>query len=110
LLIGESRGSFVARGFAHLRPEQVAGMLLIVPGVAPSALRRAIPAERLATFDQLVVQTAEIVEKTKRTKWAATPLHDTDMAARVLEQFDFSFELEDPDAVFDGPCLIVSGR
>lgn len=126
LLVGESRGSFIAQGFAHLRPDQVDGMLLIVPGGAPSApperlpkqvtlrpdavLRTTIPAERRAKFDWLVVQTPDIVEETRRTKWAATPLHDAAMAARVMERFDFEFDLNDQDVVFDRPCLIVSGR
>lgn len=125
-LVGESRGSYIAQGFAHLRPDLVTGLALIVPGGWPGTpperfpaqqtlrpapeLRGEVPEERLARFDWLVVQNAEILDKTRRTKWAATGLADQDMVARTMEEFFFPFDVHAPDALFAGPSLIVAGR
>lgn len=125
-LIGLPRGSYIARGFAFLRPDLVEGMALIVPGGSPTAPPERLPAHvtlapdrglraglvgaELARFDGLVVQTREIIEKARRTIDPAIPLHDAAMFARVWRSFDFPFDLAGPEAVFDKPCLIVAGR
>jgi len=43
LLVGESYGGYLAQGIIHLRPECVAGMLLIGPLVEPDDERRDLP-------------------------------------------------------------------
>ena len=43
-IIGESRGSYLARGITYLRPEVVTGLALIVPGGNPSAGPARLPA------------------------------------------------------------------
>jgi pimeloyl-ACP methyl ester carboxylesterase len=125
-LIGESRGSHIAQGVAFVRPELVDGLLLIVPGgntkeseallpehktLAPDeALRSELPENELHRFERLVVQNRDIIEKIRRTKIPAVPLHDPELEERVQSSFEFSFDLHGPDAVFGKPCLIVSGR
>lgn len=126
-LIGESRGSHLARGFVHLHPARVTGAALIVPGGSPTADPARLPAHRvmepdpsirpdlaqdeLGRFDGfMVVQTREIVEKTRRTKLPAFPLWDAEQEARVARAFDFSFDVRGETSVFDGPSLIVAGR
>ncbi len=125
-LIGESRGSLIAQGFAYLRPELVEGLLLITPGGSPNGPPGRIPKHQtlmpdpalLAEFGEseragpeiLVVHKREIFEKRRRAILPAIPLHDTAQAARVLKAFDFPFDLAAPDDRFDKPSLIVSGR
>lgn len=125
-VIGESRGSYIAQGLAHLRPDLVSGLGLIVPGGWPGSaperfpaqqtlcaaphLRAEVPEDRLARFDWLVVQNAEILDMTRRTKWAATGLADMEMVARTITNFHFSFDVHAPEMPFPGPSLIVSGR
>lgn len=125
-VIGESRGSYIAQGMAHLRPDLVSGLGLIVPGGWPGSaperfpvqqtlrpapeLRGEVPEERLARFDWLVVQNADVLDKTKRTKWAATGLADMAMVARTIENFHFPFDVHAPEMPFAGPSLIVAGR
>jgi len=125
-LIGESRGSYIARGFAYLRPDLVGGLLLIVPGGNPSAppdrlprqqtvvadpaLRTELAESELERFDLLAVQNRKIVERRRRSIVPALGLHDTAQENRVWNAFDFPFDLLGPDAVFDKPSLIVAGR
>lgn len=125
-LIGESRGSYIAQGVAHVRPDLVTGLGLIVPGGWPGSpperfptqqtlrpapeLRTEVPPERISRFDWLVVQTKEILDKTRRTKWAVTALADLGVVARTTENFFFPFDVHAPDVPFAGPSLIVAGR
>ena len=126
-IIGESRGSYLARGFVHLHPARVTGVALIVPGGSPTADPARLPAHRvmepdpsirpdltedeIGRFDGfMVVQTREIVEKTRRTKLPAIALWDAGQEARVAAAFDFSFDRGEDAPVFEGPSLIVAGR
>ena len=125
-LIGESRGSYIARGFAYLRPDLVDGLLLVTPGGSPTAPPGRIPKHQtllpdpalLSEFGEserdgpeiLVVHRRDIFEKRGRAILPAIPLHDPEQAARVWKAFDFPFDLLAADAVFDKPTLIVSGR
>lgn len=125
-VIGESRGSYIAQGFAHLRSDLVSGLGLIVPGGWPGTpperfperqtlrpapeLRSEVPEERLDRFDWLVVQNRDILDKTSRTKWVATALADQAMVRRTTEDFFFPFDVHSPQAAFTGPSLILAGR
>lgn len=125
-VIGESRGSYIAQGLAHLRPDLVSGLGLIVPGGWPGSasarfpaqqtlrpaphLRAEVPEERRARFDWLVVQNATILDQTRRTKWAATGAADAGVVARTTENFFFPFDVHTPEVPFAGPSLIVAGR
>ena len=126
-IIGESRGSYIARGFAHLMPDRVSGIALIVPGGSPSADPERLP-EHVAMepdpsmvpelsegdvgyFENImVVQRRDILEKWRRSKAPARKLWSAEQEARVGAAFDFSFHTRGEVPVFEGPSLIIAGR
>tara|TARA_R110002094_G_scaffold221377_1_gene195806 strand:+ start:3701 stop:4495 length:795 start_codon:yes stop_codon:yes gene_type:complete len=126
-IVGLSRGSYIARGVAHLMPERVTGVALIVPGGNPSSDPKRIPPiqvleedtsirpelseEEIWAHDNMsVVQRWDIVEKRRRIIAPAQGLFDAAQDARVMEAFEFSFREKEEGAIFDGPSLIVAGR
>lgn len=125
-VIGESRGSYVAQGLAHLDPDLVAGLCLIVPGGFSTDPPRSNPAvqtiisrpdllEGLAPSvagraGYLAVQNAEIIERIRDTKVPAAALHDAELEARVARRFLFSFHDALLTSRFERPSLILSGR
>jgi pimeloyl-ACP methyl ester carboxylesterase len=126
-IIGESRGSYLARGFAHLRPAQISGVALIVPGGSPAAdparlpvhrimepdpsLRPELAGDEIWRFDNfMVVQNREVLEKSRRSKMPALELWDAEQEARVSQAFYFAHDVRGETSVFDGPSLIVAGR
>jgi len=126
-VIGESRGSYIARGFAHLIPERLSGVALIVPGGSPIADPARLP-EHVAMepdptmvpelsesdvgyFENImVVQRRDILEKWRRSKAPAKKLWSAEQEARVGAAFDFSFHARGETSVFEGPSLIIAGR
>lgn len=125
-VIGESRGSYIAQGLAHSAPDLIAGLCLIVPGgfptdppppkpavqpiIARQNLLEGLPSSVADRAERLVVQSAGIIEKIRKTKVPAAALHDADLEARVAKNFLFSFHEEMLASRFDGPSLILSGR
>ncbi|MEP1209866.1 MAG: alpha/beta hydrolase [Rhizobiaceae bacterium] len=126
-VIGESRGSYLARGIVHLDPQRVVGAALFVPGGSPSAdpgrlpqhqvmepdplTRLELTEEERGVFDNMmVVQRRDIVEKWRRSKGPAKKLWSAEQEARVDAQFDFTFHERGEKVVFDGPSLIIAGR
>lgn len=126
-LIGESRGSYLARGFVHLHPGRISGAALIVPGgnlpadperlpehqtIQPDpSLRKKLQENELDRFDTfMVVQNWEIIEKVRRSKLPAFGLWDAEQEARVSRNFDFAHDQRGETSIFDGPSLIVAGR
>ena len=126
-LIGESRGSYHAMGLAHLRPNDLLGMILIVadgmPGHSvdwrpqhqvlvetPAEATSDASPDAMARFSRLVVQRQDILEKIERTKVPAAQLVDARLAESVRQNFNFSFDLSKSDSPFERPCLIVNGR
>ncbi len=126
-VIGYSRGSYIARGITHLRPEQVAGAALITPGGSSSADPARLPPHQVLKpdpsirpelteadiwrFDNFaVIQRRDIVEKGRRLATPARALWDEAQDARVMKAFDFSFHKAGEAPAFDGPSLIVAGR
>jgi len=126
-LIGLSRGSYLARGIVHLRPERVSGVVLIVPGGNPSSdparlpvhsvlaadpsIRASLAESELWAFDNIdVLQHRDTVEKRRRIVAPAKALFDAAQDARVFENFHFSFGKAEESSVFTGPSLIVVGR
>jgi len=125
-VIGESRGSYIAQGLAHLEPDLIAGLCLIVPGgfptdppppkpavqtiIARPELLEGLPAAVTGRAEYLVVQNAEIIEKIRDTKVPAAELHDAELETRVARSFLFSFHDELLKSRFQRPSLILSGR
>lgn len=124
VLVGESRGGYLARGIAHARPDRIDGMALIVPGrtavtppelrpehrtiLADPALAATLPEAERKRFDRLVVQTPAILEKIRRTKIPATALTDPAYQARIDAAYEFAFDV-DADR-FERPALVLLGR
>jgi len=126
-VIGESRGSYLARGIIHLHPELVSGAALIVAGgnlpadparlpdhqiLQPDpSIRNQLGKEELGRFDGfMVVQNWNIVEKARRSKLPAFDLWDAEQESRVAKAFDFAHDLRGEISQFDRPGLIVAGR
>jgi pimeloyl-ACP methyl ester carboxylesterase len=121
-IIGESRGSILAQGLAHLMPDRVAGMALIVPGDATPEEKASNAPDPLpvwmadlepnlrARAARLVVRDRAIVDRIRDTKLPAAALHDAALEARVTEAFDLPFRAEMERTPFAAPCLVISGR
>ncbi|MGP6087652.1 alpha/beta fold hydrolase [Antarctobacter jejuensis] len=126
-LIGLSRGSYIARGMVHLRPDWIKGTALLLPGGSPSSdpsrlpphqviepdpsMRAELAEEDVWRFENfMVVQRRDILEKARRTAGPARALWDEAQEKRVMQAFDFSFHQRGEAPVFDGPSLIVAGR
>jgi len=126
-VIGESRGSYHAMGLVYTRPQDIVGMMLVVADGMPSAsvdwrpkhqtLARLSEQDTVSAspearerFARLVAQNADILEKIELTKVPASKMVDQQMAEKIRASFNFSFDLSDPSAPFEEPCLIVNGR
>ena len=126
-VIGESRGSYHAMGLAHSRPDALLGMMLIVadamPGSsadwrpkhqtlvnAPDEILNNHSPKTAERFARLVVQNSKILGKIQNTKLPAAECVDADFAARLKKNFEFSFDLSNPETAFDKPSLVVNGR
>ncbi|CAN0583116.1 unnamed protein product [Ectocarpus sp. 12 AP-2014] len=124
-IIGESRGSYHAMAFAHCRPNDLLGMMLVVADGMPEAtvdwrpshqtletveIASATSPEAKARFDRLVVQSHDILTKIERTKIPASQLVDDRLAKSVAQNFSFGFDLTNPSKLFEKPCLILNGR
>ncbi len=123
---GESRGGFLARGLAVKELEKIDGLLLIAPGryaVADPAnlppqvtlesaddLMPELAKNEIGRFKKLVVQNREILEKIRNYKLPAIPLSDTEYQSRLNDNYQFSFDLDDPKYVFPKPTLVLLGR
>jgi len=126
-VIGESRGSYHAMGLVRTRPQDIIGMMLVVADGMPGATvdwrpkhQTLVPLsnqvtvsasqEARARFERLVVQNSDILDKIELTKVPAAKLTDQKLAERIRSNFNFSFDLSEPPAPFEEPCLIVNGR
>ena len=126
VVAGESRGGYLARGLVYKNPEMVDGALFIVPGRYAIAQADSLPAhttlvkdDALASelepheahrFERLVVQSRKTLEKIRNYKIPAVELADNDFQARVMENYEFSFDVDRPKKPFTKPTLILLGR
>ena len=125
-LAGLSRGGYLARGIIYARPEAVDGALLIVPAryaVAPasslsphvtlvrdeSVLGKLKPAET-ETFEMLVVQSHKALDKLRADFYPAFELSDADFQNRIMQHYEFSFDVDRLSLPFEKPSLIIVGR
>jgi pimeloyl-ACP methyl ester carboxylesterase len=125
-LAGQSRGGYLARGIIYARPEAVDGVLLIVPAryaVAPasslsphvtlvrdeSVFGKLKPAET-ETFEMLVVQSHKALDKLRADFYPAFELSDADFQNRIMQHYEFSFDVDRLSLPFEKPSLIIVGR
>lgn len=123
---GESRGGFLARGLAAKNSDSIDGLLLIVPGryavTDPKHLPPKVTLERadelipelteneVDRFNKLVVQNREILEKIRKYKLPAIPLANPDCQNRLNDNYEFSFDIDSPEYMFNKPTLMLLGR
>ncbi|NNJ68768.1 MAG: alpha/beta hydrolase [Boseongicola sp.] len=126
-VIGESRGSYLARGMAHKRADQVLGLGLIVPGGNPgtdpaclpphevlrpdASLRDGLADNQIYRFENLmVIQNQRLLDLAAKAKIPAMALFDAEQEARVFENFHFAHEVNAEVQPHDGPTVIFVGR
>jgi pimeloyl-ACP methyl ester carboxylesterase len=123
-LAGTSRGGYLARGLIYRRPASVEGALLIVPasataGAAPdqphvtlvqdeNLLSELMPGE-IGHFQLLVLQTRNALDRLRQTYYPALALRDGALRDRIVQNYDFPFDVNKPLAPFAKPVLIVTG-
>ncbi len=127
-LAGMSYGGYIARGIIHHRPEQVAGLLLIVPRVVSNPKYRALPPKRVLARDEKLL--AELDTQSRagfenvavvqtRSHWnrfvkEITPglrAGDEQFLERLHPSIDScSFEADGMTSRFEKPALIIVGR
>jgi pimeloyl-ACP methyl ester carboxylesterase len=127
-LAGNSRGGYLARGVMYKRPTAVDGALLIVParyGIAPassvplhitlvtaeSALAELKPSETgTGLFELLVIQSRRALDKLRENFYPALGLSDADFQNRIIQNYEFSFDVDKLPQPFERPVLIVVGK
>ncbi len=125
-IAGESRGGYLARGIVYKNPERVDGVLFIVPAryaVAPvdalpshitlvrdEALISELAPHEISRFERLVVQSRETLAKIRKYKLPALALADEAFQARIMENYEYSFDVDSPAKPFKKPTLILLGR
>ena len=125
-IAGESRGGYLARGIVHKRPDIVDGVLLIVPGRYGVCSKESVPAHvtlvkadeliptlapnEIGRFERLVVQSREILEKIRRFKIPAVALADEAHQNKIIENYEYSFDVDRPEKPFERPALFLLGR
>lgn len=126
-IIGLSRGSYIARGFVHLRPDVITGAALLLPGGSPTSDPTRLPPHQLLEPDPsmraeltpdeiwrfenfMVAQRRDILEKTRRSVPQARALWNEAQEKRVMQAFDFGFDQRGETSEFNRPSLIVAGR
>ena len=117
---GLSYGGHLALGLVATRPELITGVALFVPVVIAGHAARDVPAPRVlfeepglvyppdgSLAEHGVVRTAETLRRIRDEIEVAVPAGDTAALDRIVARYGGSFP---PDAVFDGPTLVVTGR
>jgi len=123
-LAGTSRGGYLARGVIHQRPAAVDGALLIVPAGAVAVASPDQPHVTLVEdksvladltsgetdhFELLVVQTRHALSKLRENYFPALALRDAGLRDRIVQHYDFPFDVNEPPQPFTKPVLIVTG-
>ncbi len=126
-VIGESRGSYLARGMAHKRPDAALGLGLIVPGGNPgtdparlpphqvlmpdATLREGLADNQVYRFENLmVIQNQRLLDQAAKAKIPAMALFDAEQEDRVFQAFHFQHALNGEAERHDGPSVIIVGR
>ena len=125
-IAGESRGGYLARGIVHKRPDIVDGVLLIVPSRYAVCSKESVPPhvtlvkvdeliptlapDEIGRFDRLVVQSREVLEKIRNFKTPAVAVADEAHQNKVMESFEYSFDVDIPENPLEKPALFLLGR
>jgi pimeloyl-ACP methyl ester carboxylesterase len=125
-IAGESRGGYLARGLVYKNPELVDGALFIVPGryavaqtdslpahvtlVKDEALLSELTPNEIDRFERLVVQNRKTFDKIRAYKIPAVELADEEVQAKIMDNYEFSFDVDRPSQLFTKPTLFLLGR
>ena len=126
VVAGECRVDYLARGLIYANPEMVDGALFIVPGryavtqadslpahatlVKDEALLSELDSLEARPFERLVVQSRKTLEKIRSYKIPAVEIADGEFQAKIMENYEFSFNVDKPLETFSKPTLILLGR
>ena len=125
-LAGLSRGGYLARGVIYRRPEAVDGALLIVPAryaVAPDSSRpphvtlvkdesllSQLKPDETGAFEMLVVHSLKALDKLRENFYPAVALSDGNYQNRIMQHYEFPFDVDILPQPFARPVLIVVGK
>ena len=125
-LAGLSRSGYLARGVMYKRPAAVDGALLIVParyGVAPVAsvpphitlvtdesTQAELKPSETRLFEMLVIQSRRALDKMRENFYPAFGISDADFQNRIIQNYEFSFDVDKLPQPFEKPVLIVVGK
>jgi pimeloyl-ACP methyl ester carboxylesterase len=126
LVVGCSRGGYLARGVIHKKPELVDGAFLFVPPppadvpdealpppvvlVKDEALVAEVKPNELPFFEMFVVQSRKALDVLREVAMPALELTDQAFQDRIMANYDFSFDVDHPSKPFEKPVLILTGR
>lgn len=122
---GWSRGAYLVRGILAKRPTAVAGALLIAPAKCVTARAESLPEKIIlvrdedilaelkpserAMFDGYVVQSRKTLNAMRKIS-PALEFTDCAFQERILQNYEFSFDVDQHPPFFEKPVLIVVGR
>lgn len=125
-IAGESRGGYLGRGLVYKNPELVDGALFIVPAryavaqtdslpthvtlVKDEALLAELEPNEIDRFERLVVQSRRTLDKIRTYKIPAVELADVEFQAKIMENYEFSFDVDRLSQPFTKPTLFLLGR
>lgn len=122
LVIGHSYGGYLARAIAEHRPEQVIGLALVCPvgassgGVPEHSVLASSPGLSVDLGPELeasyrgyfVVQTAETLDRFRKTVAPSAPLVDEIGLSRIFSRWEL--RSPGPETPYAGPVLVLAGR
>jgi pimeloyl-ACP methyl ester carboxylesterase len=124
-LAGVSRGGYLIRGILAKRPATVAGALFVVPARYAVAAADSLPQKIIlikdnsvlselkpsetAFFEGYVVQNRKALEAMRKVA-LALELTDYSFQDRILQNYEFSFDVDQLPVSFEKPVLIVVGK
>ena len=129
LVVGESYGGYLARGFVRRMPERLGGVLLICPVIVAERGRRRLPERRVFVRDREILggiaqsEVRELFERMlvlqDRRRWErfqadivpGMQVKDEVFAERLMKYgYPFSFDVDKLPRPFDRPALVLAGR
>lgn len=129
VLVGYSYGGYLSLGLIHRRPEQIDGILLVCPLVEPDESLRRIPkseirkvnreyfesletdAQKGLAMSGVVVLDSELFDRADKIYTPAFRAANTEFLNRIkLEGYKFSFDIYNPEELYELPALILTGR
>lgn len=123
---GLSTGGYLARGIAHKRRANINGILLLVPARYADAPASSVPTHQViassekiassvkpeenAIFGKLVVQSQEALDRLRDDFFPGFKLADQQLRTKLLNNYEFSFDVDDLPEPITKPALIITGR